>query len=105
MDRKDEFTRDDRDVERGAADERTGDILGLGSGPIAKGPDDPSTQDQSGVGRAAPQPDARRVRRARDRPDTRPHFWRHQHRHGQWRHRHRHRVTRDTGLAACVRLR
>lgn len=44
MDRKDEFTRDDRDVERGAADERTGDILGLGSGPIAKGPDDPSTQ-------------------------------------------------------------
>jgi len=44
MDRKDEFTRDDRDVERGAAsEERTGDILGLGSGPIAKGPDDPST--------------------------------------------------------------
>ena len=44
MDRKDEFTRDDRDVERGAADERTGDILGLGGGPIVKGPDDPSTQ-------------------------------------------------------------
>ena len=43
MDRKDEFSPDDRDVERGAIpEERTGDILGLGSGPIAKGPDDPS---------------------------------------------------------------
>jgi len=44
MDRKDEFDRDGRDVERGAApDERTGDVLGLG-GPIAKSPDDPSTE-------------------------------------------------------------
>ena len=44
MDRKDEFYRDDRDVERGSVpEERTGDVLGLGGGPIAKGPDDPST--------------------------------------------------------------
>ena len=45
MDRNDEFAREDRDVESGAVPEqRTGDILGLGSGPIAKGTDDPSTE-------------------------------------------------------------
>jgi hypothetical protein len=45
MDRKDEFYSDDRDVERGALPaERTGDVLGLGGGPIAKSPDDPSTE-------------------------------------------------------------
>jgi hypothetical protein len=45
MDRKDEFDRSERDVERSApAEERTGDILGLGSGPIAKAADDPATE-------------------------------------------------------------
>src|SRR4051812_32964488 len=62
MDRKDEFTRD-RDVERGAAaDERTGDILGLGSGPIAKGPDDLSTEYD-------PESVARRRSRMHESPD------------------------------------
>jgi len=63
MDRKDEFTRDDRDVERGAVpEERTGDILGLGSGPIAKGPDDPSTEYD-------PESVARRRSRMHESPD------------------------------------
>lgn len=44
MDRKDELKRE-RDLERGAApDERTGDVLGLSGGPIAKTSDDPSTE-------------------------------------------------------------
>ena len=63
MDRTDEFARDDRDVERGAApEERTGDILGLGSGPIAKGPDDPSTEYD-------PESVARRRTRMHESPD------------------------------------
>ena len=43
MDRSDEYDREERDVERSSSrEERAGDVLGLGGGPVPKSPGDPS---------------------------------------------------------------
>ena len=45
MDRTDEYNRDERDVEHvKGRDERSGDVLGLGGGPVPRAPGDPSAE-------------------------------------------------------------